>query len=99
LSRTNAARGLAAPAFDESVEPRVRRLVSTHLGVGLEQLVADVSLRDDLAADSLDLAELALALEGTFTIVVPDRILASVRTYHDLVVATGRLIERQAVAL
>ncbi len=80
------------------MEPRVRRLVSQHLGVGLEQLVCDVSLRDDLAADSLDLAELALALEGTFAIVVPDRILDKVRTYRDLVEATGLLIDRQTVA-
>ena len=42
---------------DEFVEPNVRRLVAEHLGVGFEELVAHVSLRDDLAADSLDLVE------------------------------------------
>ncbi|TMA42443.1 MAG: hypothetical protein E6J81_17310 [Deltaproteobacteria bacterium] len=76
----------------EFVEPHVRRLVVEHLGVGVEELVADVSLRDDLAADSLDLIELAMALEGEFAIVVPERILDEVCTYRDLVHATGLLI-------
>ena len=60
----------------EFVEPHVRRLVVDHLGVGVEELVPEVSLRDDLAADSLDLVELALALEGRFGIGVPEHILA-----------------------
>ncbi|TMA62376.1 MAG: acyl carrier protein [Deltaproteobacteria bacterium] len=51
-----------------------------------------VSLRDELAADSLDLVELAMALEAEFAIVVPERILDQVRTYGDLVQATGLLI-------
>ena len=76
----------------EFVEPHVRRLIAEHLGVGVEELVSHVSLREDLAADSLDLVELAVALEGEFGIVVPDRILDEVRTYSDLVRATGLLI-------
>lgn len=69
-----------ASASDEFLEPQVRSLVSRHLGVGLEEIVSDVSLRDDLATDSLDLIELALALEATFAITVPDRLLDRVRT-------------------
>ena len=41
----------------ELVEPRVRRVVAEHLGVNPEELTRDVSLTDDLAADSLDLLE------------------------------------------
>src|SRR5207249_10468061 len=74
------------------VEPSVRDLVADHLGVGVEELVSGVSLRDELAADSLDLVELAMALEAEFGIVVPERILDQVRTYGDLVQATGLLI-------
>jgi acyl carrier protein len=76
----------------EFVEPQVRRLVAEQLGVELEGLVSEVSLREDLAADSLDLVELALALEGEFAIVVPERILDEVRSFGDLVRATGLLI-------
>ena len=82
----------------EFVEPHVRYLVAERLGVGLEELVSEVSLRDDLAADSLDLVELSMALEAEFAIVVPERILDRVRTYGDLVHATGLLIRARAEA-
>jgi acyl carrier protein len=66
--------------------------VAEHLGVGVDELLSGVSLRDDLAADSLDLIELALALEGEFAIVVPEWTLDEVRSFADLVRATGLLV-------
>ena len=69
----------------ELVESRVRRIVAEHLGVGTEELTPEVSLTDTLAADSLDLVELALALEVEFEIAMPERVVESVRTYADLV--------------
>src|SRR5437016_6841026 len=80
------------------VEPSVRALIADQLGVGVEELVPGVSLRDDLAADSLDLVELTMALEAEFGIVVPERILDQVRTYGDLVQATGLLIRARRAA-
>lgn len=73
---------------DFFVEPRIRRLVADHLGLGPEELTAETSLTDDLAADSLDLVELALAIEAEFGIAVPERLLEDIRTYGDLVDAT-----------
>jgi acyl carrier protein len=70
------------------VEPRVRRLVAETLGVGAEELAPDVSLTDDLAADSLDLAELAVRLENEFGVTVGDDILEGLRTYGDVVRTT-----------
>jgi acyl carrier protein len=67
------------------VEPRVRRVVADQLGVGADELAPDVSLVDDLAADSLDLVELALALENELGIMVPDSAIEHLRTYGDLV--------------
>ena len=84
--------------MEEFVEAHVQRLVADCLGVGIEELVSEVSLRDDLAADSLDLVELAMALEAEFAIVVPERILDQVRTYGDLVQATGVLIRTRCEA-
>jgi acyl carrier protein len=81
-----------ASSMDELVEPRARHLVAEQLGVRLEDLVAEVSLREDLAADSLDLVELSIALEGEFAIVVPARLLEEIRTYGDVIRATGVLI-------
>ena len=89
----------AAPAVVEGVErlyeivePRVRRLVSERLGVDAAELVRAVSLRDELAADALDLLELALALEGEFGISVPRSVLEHMRSYGDLVDATAALL-------
>src|SRR5262249_55012504 len=67
------------------VEPEVRRVVAERLGVGQEQLAPDASLADDLAVDSLDMAELGLALEDEFGITVPEHVLGEVRTYQHLV--------------
>jgi acyl carrier protein len=66
------------------VEPRVRRVVAEQLAVNVEELTPDVSLTDDLAADSLDLLELTLALEAEFGIVISESALERVRTYGDL---------------
>jgi acyl carrier protein len=77
-------------------EPRVRRLVAEHLGVGFDDLTPEVSLTDELAADSLDLLELALALEGEFGVTVPERAIAEVRTYGELVAATEAVTRKGA---
>jgi len=84
--------------MSEFAEPRIRRLVADYLGVSADELTPEVSLTDDLAADSLDLVELALALEGEFGIEVPERTIDEVRTYGDLVetaVALTRGLERR----
>jgi acyl carrier protein len=72
-------------AFPES---RLRGLVADTLGVGPEELLPEVSLADDLAADSLDIAELAVRLEGELGVALPDSVMDCVRTYGDLVRAT-----------
>ncbi len=77
------------------VEPRVRRVVADQLGVNTEELAADVSLTDDLAADSLDLLELALALECELGIVIPESMLDEVRTFGDLLGSIHALSRRQ----
>ena len=46
----------------ELVEPRLRQLVADRLGVEACELTPEVSLLDDLAADSLDLVDMTLEL-------------------------------------
>ncbi|TMB06108.1 MAG: hypothetical protein E6J70_01030 [Deltaproteobacteria bacterium] len=71
--------------MQEYAEPRLRRLVADHLGVDPEELRPEVSLTDELAVDSLELVELALALEGELGIDIPERTIDEIRTYGDLV--------------
>ncbi len=68
-----------------AVESRTQQLVADQLGVDIEELVPETSLTDDLAADSMDLLELALVLESQFTIAFPQRTIDRIRTYRDLV--------------
>lgn len=77
--------------MDALVEPRVRHLVADILGIDTDELTPEVSLTDDLAADSLDVAELVVRLESDLGIVVPDRMVRALGTYGELV--------RTAVAL
>src|SRR2546426_9914081 len=80
------------------VEPRVRRVVAEQLGVNVEELTPDVSLTDDLAADSLDLLELTLALEAEFGIVVSESALERVRPSGDLRATVPALLPQRHAA-
>lgn len=71
--------------MSDPVEPRVRRVVAEYLGVDPEELSSDVSLIEDLAADSLDLVELAIALENDLGVVFDESAIDEMRTYGDLV--------------
>jgi acyl carrier protein len=80
------------------VEPRVRRVVADRLGVNVGDLATEVSLTDDLAADSLDLLEVALALEAEFGIMIPESTIDRLRTYGDLLDAVRMLSQRRREA-
>ena len=67
------------------VETRVFGLVADLLGVDVAQLSREVSLVEDLAADSLDLAEIAVAIEAALGVSLPQRILDGVRTCGELI--------------
>ena len=69
--------------LEPRVEPWLRRVVADHLGVALEDLTPEVSLTDDLAADSLDLLELAVALEEERDLVRATAMLAPERRAAD----------------
>ena len=75
----------------QPIEPRVRRLVAETLGVCPTELGPEIQLMDDLAADSLDIVELAVELEGEFGITFSERMLGRIRSYADLVETTFAL--------
>jgi len=69
-------------------------VVAEHLGIGRDDLRPYISLTDDLAADSLDLAELMVRLEDEFNIEIPDSMLGEVHSYAELV-ACVKVLERR----
>lgn len=56
-----------------SVEERVKAIVMDKLNVTAEQVTEDASFVADLDADSLDQAELVLALEDEFNLQISDK--------------------------
>jgi acyl carrier protein len=79
----------------DNVESRVRCLVAEFLGVDASDLGPEISLTDDLAADSLDLLELVLGLEGRFGIAIPEAVIDGMHRYGDLVDVVEALAAEQ----
>jgi acyl carrier protein len=76
------------------VEAEVRRLVAETLGVEPGELTPEVSLTDDLAADSLDVVELGVALESELGVALSEAVLDEVRSYGDVVAAVRSALVR-----
>ena len=72
---------------------RARAIISEQLGVDAERVTEDAILmgEEHLGADSLDMVELAMAVEEEFDIEVNDDELEQIKTFGDAV----RLIEQQ----
>mgnify|MGYP001813140859 CR=1 FL=1 len=70
--------------MDVSLQNRVRRLVSSQLGVELDEVATEARILDDLGADSLDVVELVMALEEAFNIMVPDEDVEGMQTVGDV---------------
>ena len=68
----------------EPLGARLASLVARKIGVGREELRAETRLLDDLGADSLDIVELALAVEDEFGVALSDRELNRIVTLSDL---------------
>lgn len=63
-----------------SVEEKVKGIVMDKLNVTAEQITDTASFVDDLGADSLDQAELVLALEDEFNLQISDKDSENIKT-------------------
>jgi acyl carrier protein len=70
----------------------LRAIVADALGVNPGQLDPETSLGEDLAADSLDLLDVVVRIEDELDLVVPEREIAAIATYGDLVDAAVALL-------
>jgi acyl carrier protein len=77
------------------VEAQIRQIVADHLGVSASELAPEVSLTDDLAADSLDLFELTVVLEEALGVQIPESAIEHVRTYGEVVAVTTAALKRR----
>jgi len=67
----------------DSIEERLRRIISEQLGVDESQVVPSASFEEDLNADSLDLVELIMSLEEEFNIEISEEDAEKIRTVGD----------------
>lgn len=67
-----------------SVETRLNEIVAAHFNVPVESIRPGVGFRSDLAADALDMPELAMDVEEAFDIMLEDRIVDGMDTVRDL---------------
>ena len=69
----------------DSVEERVRNIVSEQLGVKKEKVTLKARFVEDLGADSLDLVEMIMAFEEEFQIEIPDEDCGRIHTVQEAV--------------
>ena len=64
---------------------KVKELISEQLDVNADDITEVSNIQDDLGADSLDVADLIVALEDEFDIEIPDDQVESIKTVGDIV--------------
>jgi acyl carrier protein len=67
------------------VTERVKKIVVEHLGVDEAKVTENAGFIDDLGGDSLDAAELVIALEDEFGCEIPDDAAQKIATVKDAV--------------
>mgnify|MGYP001206624928 CR=1 FL=1 len=69
----------------EEIISQVKQIISEKLGVSLSEVTETASFVDDLGADSLDIVELVMELEGKFGLEIPDEDAEKIKTVKDAI--------------
>ncbi|HIW11852.1 MAG TPA: acyl carrier protein [Candidatus Salinicoccus stercoripullorum] len=62
---------------------KVKDIIVDKLGIDEEKVTQEASFKDDLGADSLDIAELVMELEDEFEMEIPDEEAEKINTVGD----------------
>ena len=73
---------------------KVQDILMEQLHIQREQITLEARLMADLGADSLDMVEIAMKVEETFNLTIPDEEMENVRTVGDLHEALATFLER-----
>ena len=91
---------MSVPTKSRSMEA-LTELICEHLGVDESEISAATNFADDLGADSLDVAEIAIAVEDRLGITIDDAELERIRTVGQAVemldakLATAKVARRR----
>ncbi len=69
----------------EEILDEVKKLIADSMRVEIDEIKEDSKFIDDLGADSLDIAELVMAMETKFDIEIPDDDAQKIRTVGEAV--------------
>ena len=64
---------------------KLRDIICQQLELDEDQVTMEVSLSDDLGADSLDLVDLLMSIEDEFDVEIPDEDVEKLKVVGDLV--------------
>lgn len=62
---------------------KIKDIIVDKLGIDEEKVTKEASFKDDLGADSLDIAELVMELEDEFDMEIPDEEAEKINTVGD----------------
>ena len=71
--------------MSDAIEAQLKEIVVKQLGVEEAAVVTDAKFIEDLGADSLDIVELVMAMEDSFSINIPDDEAENIRTVNEAV--------------
>jgi len=79
----------AKPNCDASpraaIAEEIKKMLAEHLGVDRQRITEQAGIIDDLGADSLDLVEIAMAVEEALGISIPDSAVEKIVTVRNLI--------------
>ncbi len=77
--------------MSEIILARLKEMLAKELNLEIEKIREDSKLADDLGADSLDTAELAMQIKDEFNYDLTDEEIVNIKTVDDLVraISTG----------
>lgn len=70
---------------EQEVFDKISALIQDHFQISADKITRDMSFKDDLDADSIDVVEFVLELEDTFGAEIPDEDAEKIATVGDAV--------------
>lgn len=77
----------------QTVESRLRDILSMECGIDTEEITSNASLEDDLGLDSLDKTEFLMAIEDEFELKISDDDFDGLKTFQQVVAYVGKRTE------
>lgn len=64
---------------------KIQSIIAEHLGIDENDITLDSTMNDDLGADSIDAAEILMAIEDEFSIEIPENVMEDFSNLRDIV--------------